>query len=83
MLHNPAASHLKKEPPGTHWIGSWAGPGVSYGRCAENPPLIPAGNRTNRIRREADPNIYNAPIPGLTIQIYSPYVIFVSNDNSF
>jgi len=26
QLHNPAALHLEKQLPGTHWIGSWVGP---------------------------------------------------------
>jgi hypothetical protein len=35
-LHAPAALLSRKDPPGTHWIGSWVGPRVGLndiGKC--------------------------------------------------
>jgi hypothetical protein len=52
QLHNPAASPPRKQPPGTHWIGSWVGPRAGLDMVVKskiprpcwdlNPPIIQA-----------------------------------------
>jgi len=45
QLTNPVASFPGLEPPGTHWIESWVGPGTGLNAVAKkkkNPIITPA-----------------------------------------
>jgi hypothetical protein len=58
QLHAPAALPPGKEPPGTHWIGGWVGPGAVLDAVVKR--KIPSP------RRETNPR---TPIVQLVVDI--------------